>query len=153
MKGEIVVATPDHAREVAAHVRVLDCQELRHELRLSPEAYALRSLEASTHAWAGLIDGRAICLFGLMSASVISEKATPWLFTTPDVARYPKTFWRGSIEVVARMRTLYPRLEGVCDSRFEATVRWLTRLGFTLSREPKVVSGVPFYSFEMSHHG
>lgn len=151
-RGRIVIATPAHAREVAARMRTLDCQEIREQLKLPPETYALRSLEASMFAWAGLVDDRPICLFGLMARSIISDRAVPWIFTTPDVERYPKIFWRGSLEVVARMRGLYPKIEGVCDSRFEATVRWLTRLGFKISPEVHLIEGVPFHQFEMSRH-
>lgn len=149
MRGRIVTATLDHATAMASRLRLFDTEGPYGVLARDPAGGLKSSIERATHAWAGLIDEEPVCLFGLNAPTIVSNRATAWLFTTTDIERHRSIFWRGSRDVVAAMRALYPTVEGYCDARFEASARWLERLGFHLS-EPKVIAGIPFHHFEMS---
>lgn len=147
-RGRIVTATMEHADAMASRLRIFDRRGRYEALANDPRAELRRSVTDSTHAWTGLVDDVPICLFGLHAPSLVSSYAIAWLDTTEDVERYRVAFWRGSKHVVRVMRTMYPRIEGLCDARFEVSARWLNRLGFALE-EPKLIAGTPFRRFVM----
>lgn len=149
MMPVIVPATPEHAIAMAPRLRLNDAHEVRRMARRSPETVLLQSLELSTMAWTWIHNGRPGCMFGVV-AEPIDNVGQPWMLGTDDVRDHPKLFWKHSRQIVRMMSAEFPKLTGGCDARYEATVRWLTRLGFALEGPfvmPKL--GFTYYRFTM----
>lgn len=145
----IVPATREHAIAMAQRVSLNDALEVRRGTRMTPETVLLRSLEMSSSAWTWLCDGRPGCMFGIV-ADAIDNEAHPWLLGTPDVQTHRKLFWKHSRAIVHLISAEFPRVTGYCDAQYEATVRWLTRLGFTLEGpHPMPPFNFNFYRFTM----
>lgn len=149
MKPVIVPATMEHAVAIAPRLRLEDALEIRRGGLIDPLDVITRSIAMSLHSWAWLIEERPAAVFGV-AGDLIGRTAMPWLLTTDDVPRHAKTFWKVSLALKPLMCEAYPGLAGYCDARYEASARWLKRLGFTLhGPEPFGAIGMPFYRFSM----
>lgn len=145
----IIPATDAHAVAIAPRLRLADALELRRATAMPAIDVVRKSLALSLQAWTWMLEDRPACIFGV-GGNLIGDGAMLWLLTTDDVARHPVTFWRHSRAIVGVMRECHPRLSGFCDSRYGATVRWLTRLGFALEGPmPFGEFNMPFYRFTM----
>lgn len=142
----VVAATEELARRMAPHLRLIDCREIR--AGQDPTEIALGCVRASSHAWAWVVDGEPVALFGVVPRSVLGGVGTAWLLTTDAIRHDLRTFWLGSRIMLAELLRLYPRIEGFVDARFTSSVTWLTRLGFQLEA-PHDHHGVPFRYFSM----
>ena len=101
--------------------------------------HAMRySIEQSVESWAWMVDNEPAALFGYAAPSLMGDVAFPWCMTTDTVTQHWIEFWRGSRGIVDYIRGRYPRLEGCCDARYEASLRWLRVLKFKVS-EPVLV--------------
>jgi hypothetical protein len=101
-------------------------------------------------AFVAELEGEAIALFGFVPAGALSEAAHPWLVGTDTLNRVPGMLTRLSRSYCSAVLGEYPVLVNYVDVRHEASVRWLSRLGFELQPpEPFGVAGLPFHRFEM----
>ena len=105
----------------------------------------------STMRFAVSVDGVIVAMFGMTVHSMLGGVGHPWMFGTPAIE---KTLRRALIEegrgYISDMLRLCPRLENVVDSRNLKSIRWLTRMGFTVHPAvPMGVAGVPFHPFVM----
>jgi hypothetical protein len=150
MRVEIVEATLEHVADLAPRVREADRAEIWAAARLTPESALRDGLRVSTGAWAGLIDGEVVCMFGAAPLSILEGKGSPWMLGSDLVERHQRIFLRHSRPVVAAMRSLYPVLVNHVDDRNAAAKRWLHWLGFRLGpAEPRGPDRIPFRRFEM----
>lgn len=117
----------------------------------NPRAVLVESVEKSAKAWAGLADGRLVCLFGVVPLTLIGITGTPWLLGSPEVCAFSRQFLRRNRAYVAEMLADFPRLANAVDARNAVSIRWLRWLGFQMG-EPAImgVARVPFIPFEMS---
>lgn len=74
-------------------------------------------------------DGKPVAMFGLMSTTLLGNRAWIWLLGTNELATIKKTFCKLSRKVVEQFLNQYPILTAQVDSRYEATHRWLEWLG------------------------
>jgi len=147
---EIVPATLEHVAEMAPRMREADRQEVWASFYLTPELALSVSVRTSRHAWAGLIDGRVVCIFGVGGSSVLSDVGVPWLLGTDDLDRNQFAFLRRCRQHVAQMLAGYPVLINFVDDRNKVSQRWLRWLGFTIMEpEPHGPQGLPFRKFYM----
>lgn len=100
-----------------------------------PSAQELMNLDYcltfTSKLWLGLVDSELACAWGLVPATILSDKAYLWLHTTDKVAEHTFLFVRHSQRMVERMLEEFPLIHGMTDPRAEATVRWLKWLGAT----------------------
>lgn len=149
MSPNIVPATLAHAERIAPRLRLEDVLEIRRAGLISPLQVVKGSLEMSLDAWVWLVDGEPAAIFGV-AGNTIDREAMIWLLTSDLVTQHKKTFWKLSRDIVRLMSEAHPNLGGYCDARYAASVRWLRRLGFTLTGpEPYGSIGMPFYRFTM----
>jgi len=114
-----------------------------------PREALAESVERSAMAWAGLADGRLVCLFGVVPASLAGVTGVPWLLGSDDVCAYSRAFLRRNRAYVSAMLGEFPVLRNVVDARNEVSIRWLRWLGFTFGEAcPLGVAGLPFIPFE-----
>lgn len=124
-------ATEDDARELAPLLRAEDRAEVL-ALGLEPVDGLLQSVAAACEAWTWRDDGRIICMAGVAPLSLIGSTGIPWLLGSPLVAAHRRTFMVETSRRVAHWLTLFPVLRNVVDARYEAAIRWLRWLGFTV---------------------
>lgn len=150
--AEILIrpATADDVTDLAPRLRQADCDEVWASHRSKPEESLARSLRLSTQAWAGLADGRPICLWGVAPASLINRIGVPWLLGSDDIETHQVAFLRRSRPMVGEMMETYAVLSNWVDARNRVSMRWLRWLGFTLfPAQPFGPDGLPFHRFEL----
>jgi hypothetical protein len=102
-----------------------------------------RSLNGSTHAWAGRVDGELVAMWGVYPLA--DGVGYPWMYSTERLHGVPKLTVSLARRVVDEMLTLYPRLFGVVDTRFEESVRFAKAVGFKVG---EYVVEPPFVTIE-----
>ena len=144
--GELV--TEEHVLDVTARMRVADRQEVLASGGFTPEQALRESLKVSVLARTLRIAGEVAAIFGV---ALIDEGAVPWALTTTTVDRHPREFWRASVEILAELRRAFPMvMVQRVDARYDAALRWLERLGFTVGpAEPWGRYELPFHLVTM----
>ena len=138
MSYELVIALPDHCAELAPRLRRADALEIRDMSDMDSLTALHTSLDVSVCAWTWLVDGVPALMTGVAAPSIVGNVGYPWLMTTDLVRSHVREFWRGSQNVLSTIRARYPRLEGLCDARYETSLRWLRRLGFFVEHPVKI---------------
>ncbi len=124
-------ATEDDARELATLLRVEDRAEVL-ALGLDPVDALLGSLSGSCEAWTWRDDGRIICMAGVGPLSLIGQTGVPWLLGSDLVPVHRRAFMIETRRTVARWLGMFAVLRNTVDCRYEAAIRWLRWLGFTI---------------------
>lgn len=151
-RAEIVPAQAEHIVALWPRLRAADVAEIWAASRSEPLDALCRAVKVSSEAWAGLVDGKVVCLFGVAPVSIMGGKGSPWMLGSDLIDRHAVTFLRRCRGVVSRWRTVYPTLENVVDARNVVAHRWLRWLGFTLGEpRPHGPDMMPFLPFHMKH--
>lgn len=87
------------------------------------------SVKQSTLCWTGYVDGRLSCVWGLISPTLLSERAYLWLFTTEVMKEHQFLFVRYSQLAMERMLEEYPVIVGHAQLGANRSIRWLRWLG------------------------
>ncbi len=147
-KAEIVVATAEHVAELAETMRQADRDEIRAASMQEPLAALTNGLRASTHAWAGLLDGEVACIFGVAPISLMGGNGSVWLLGSDLIDQHPKHFLRRCRRQLAVMARGYSLLQNYVDDRNKKSIAWLEWLGFTIEEPvPHGIAGLPFRHF------
>lgn len=149
-RAVITEATLEDLEELAPILRQADREEIEAATGKDVLDVLKSSLEFSTLAWAGRVNGELLCVFGVGSPSLASGIGIPWLLGSKAIDKYSRTFMRQTTPYMKRMKKLCPLMVNFVDARNTKSIEWLKRLGFTiLDAEPWGVSGLPFHKFEM----
>lgn len=106
-------------------------------------------LTSTQHLWAGLVDEKLACAWGLVPPTLLSDSALLWLYTTPLVDDHKFLLVRHSQMAVQEMLKLYPTITGVTLHDAERSRAWIEWLGGTYGkREGKFM---PFTIKEAKH--
>jgi hypothetical protein len=89
-----------------------------------------RAFGGSTAIWAGRVDGELAAIWGVYPLE--GGCGYPWLYSTAAIAKAPRRALLIGFDAVTQMNAIYPRLFGIVDSRFEASVNFAKHLGFTI---------------------
>lgn len=150
VRFSIEPATVEHMEHVACHAREADVEELSAAGGFTPLEAMIVGKKWSVECWCGLADGVPICVFGVSSASPLSDTGYPWMVGTDHLDSLAAGFLRRSRGVVKDMLSRYKLLYNYVDARNTRAIRWLRWLGFTImDTEPYGVCGLPFHRFEM----
>lgn len=146
----VVEAEPYDLAIIAYHMRERDVDECAAMSGLSPRD-AVSMLRGLSHeVWAGRVDDRPVCVFGLGVGSIAGGLARPWMLGTEELERHAFAFLRRNRSVVERWSRDYRLLENWVDVRNVSSQRWLRWLGFTLDAPaPFGPFGYDFRRFEM----
>ncbi|API59639.1 hypothetical protein BSL82_10175 [Tardibacter chloracetimidivorans] len=140
----------EDAAALAANLRPSDEAEIVAAAGAAPVITIARSLALSTYATAVDRDGELMALYGVAPLSLLGDVGTPWLLATPQLARHARPLTRTARQYVVDALRFYPVLQNYVDVRNTASIRFLSRLGFTLfDPEPYGAAGLPFRKFEM----
>lgn len=148
---EVVPATAEYGRAVAASMRPADIVEVWALARHSPMDAVELSLAAPGEHLAFLADDMPLAVFGC-SRTVLDGIGTPWLLGAVGVERHARQFLRLGRAYVARWATEYDELVNVVDIRNTVSIRWLRRLGFAF-HDPVLLGpdACAFLPFHLGH--
>lgn len=145
---EVRKPTEEDINYVADNAREADVLELWASDLATPLHCILQGTMAEGEAWAGLIDGKTVCIFGVVDRA--NGIGVPWMVGTPDIEAAAITFARGSYAVTRAMFKRWSYLTNWVDARNCHAIRWLRFLGFTIHEpEPYGKLGMLFHPFEM----
>jgi hypothetical protein len=88
-----------------------------------------RSIMNSSRVWAGSVDDKLVCCWGLIPPSFLSDTAYLWLYTTEQLHEHVFVFIRQSQRAVEEVLKAYPIIVGHCDTTNPKAIRWLHWLG------------------------
>lgn len=143
VKVEYNPATPEDVRFVGERLREADRAEVL-ALGVRPEVGLRMSAEASDYVWCGWIGGVPSMIFGC-SRNVLSERGEVWALGTDNCTGHPREMLIYGRRVLRMMLDIFPVLENYCDARYEKSLRWLKKIGFTIGDpEPYGVNGALF---------
>ena len=146
----IVPARFEHVAELALTMRTADRDEVIAQTGAHPALALGISLGNSDAAWAGTINGKVACVFGVSDAGDVSgDIGMPWMLGSDLIVDHQRLFLRHCADCVEIMQTLFPVLKNHVDQRNTVAIRWLKWLGFVIL--PTVPHGpfkLPFHPFE-----
>lgn len=117
---------------------------------ISADVAMQRGYEASEACWVGTIDGRPVCVFGVVRWSTLSMTGTPWLLATDEFEEEGLAIVKLSKTYSNLMKKRFRLLQNFVDVRQEKSIKWLKWIGFTIEpAEPFGVLGMPFHRFWM----
>lgn len=143
-------ADASHIATLAERMRRADRDEVWAASGLTPTEALEKSLQKSSSAWTGLINGKPEAMFGVGDLNVLTLTGAPWLLGTDAVERHFRVFLRQSIDWREQLLQRYAVLRNVVDDRNEVSKRWLRWMGFELSSPASLgVNGEMFRLFEL----
>jgi len=86
-------------------------------------------LKISDVVYAGIINDKLACIWGLIPPSLLSTKAYLWLLSTPLVAEHKFLFVRRSQLWIEEVLKTYDEIVGYCDEYNGAAIKWVRWLG------------------------
>ncbi len=145
---EVVPTTTDHVVDLALDMRQEDQDEIWAAAHFTPWEALVSSIRLTDETYTGLADGKVLCIFGIGTASLMSNIGVPWMLSANLVAKHTRAWARGSKVVFKHMAKGTDRLENCVDARYTSAVRWLAWLGFTIHpAEPFGMDQLPFHKF------
>lgn len=153
---EIVPATEEHAIDIAENMRQADVDEIWASSRSTPMQSVMAGLLVSRDpkviqcVWhdtkSGTADGRAMCIFGVTTPTILSRIGSPWMLGHRDLHLHSKTFLKLSREYVRQMKQEYDILVNWVDARNTLSLRWMKWVGLTVApAEPFGPDKLPFH--------
>jgi hypothetical protein len=146
----VVPATSAHIAELALTMRQADRDEAIAQTGIHPALALGLSVGNSDAVWAGLADGKVLCVFGVSDVGDPSgDVGAPWMLGSDLLVVHQRKFLRHCAECVEKMQTMFPVLQNHVDERNITAIRWLRWLGFViLPTEAHGPYGLPFHPFE-----
>src|SRR5262245_20249668 len=83
----------------------------------------------STFMWAGFIDNKLTCIWGVIPPTLMSDQAYLWLYTTDVIKEHQFTLVRHSQLVMQEILDQYPSVVGHAAIGANKSIRWLKWLG------------------------
>jgi hypothetical protein len=146
-KVDIVPATIGHCHEMGPEMRQPDANECWALGRMFPIEALEYSVRVSSpgHAWSAMFDDKIAFMTGLHPHPIHDFCGMPWLLSAETVNKYPLTFYKVTRRINDWYRTKYPVLLQLVDARYERSLKWVERLGYTVGPMlPSGITGEPF---------
>lgn len=130
---ELVAATEEHALDLATRLSeqsIIDCRTLG----LDPGPQSVDNFRTSVYVFAGLMDGRCFCMFGVVPDSTSSSSGQAWLLTSSDLKNAKVVFGRASrqyLPFVAANR--FAKIYGWVYEKNAVPIKWLRWLGYEIA--------------------
>lgn len=113
---------------ILPRLRAHDKKTIR-RLRLDARELLYQTYLNRSPMFTATVDGVPACMWGIEKRSLLSVWMM-WMLTTDAIDKNPIRFLRESRKIVKALYDNYGTIEGIVDSDFEVSVRWLTWLGF-----------------------
>jgi hypothetical protein len=99
-------------------------------------------INMATMIWAGFIDDKLACIWGVIPPTLMSSQAYLWLYTTDTIKEHQFVLVRHSQLVIQELLKEYSSLCGHALLGSEKSIRWLKWLGAKFGHPQG--DGVPF---------
>lgn len=86
-------------------------------------------IKISTNVFSGSVDGEIVCVWGLVSPSVLSDQAYLWLHCTDKIKDHKFLFVRHSQRWIENALNEYKLIIGYCYKDNPQAKRWIEWLG------------------------
>jgi hypothetical protein len=83
----------------------------------------------STTIWGGFVDGKVICIWGVIPPTLMSHQAYMWLHVTDALKEHQFILIRHSQMVIEDVLKEHPSIVGHCAMGATKSIRWLKWLG------------------------
>lgn len=149
-KYEIVPVNEQHISFLAGHMRDGDVAEIAVSLGVSPAQAIQSAIKKSRHSATALADGEPMAIFGVVTPTVMSSVASPWILSSSIVEKHKRAYMRMSKAMVEDWRKQYRVMQQLIDSRYHEAIKWVEWLGFE-AVDTYIVGAekVPFYLYEL----
>ena len=138
------------ATELFDHLRAADLAECQAYGRADIAAGIAASVNRSVLCWSARIDGELAAILGCAPINILTGIGSPWMLGTPLLDRHQRVLVRETPKYIGRMLGAFPHLVNFVHAKNTTSVRWLRRLGFSLSAPaPFGLLGEPFHRFEL----
>lgn len=98
----------------------------------------------SSASWAGFYRDQIACIYGVQSATLLSDDGYLWLVTNELVKEHPFLFVRHSQIAVEKLLKEYKVVRGHVYARHPNSMQWLEWLGVKLKRHEVKNDLMPF---------
>ena len=106
------------------------------KLSLTDQITMHQAMIHSSRVWLGYAEGQVQCLWGIVSPTLLSDRAYLWLYTTEHLHNHVFLLVRHSQRVVQDILKDFPTIAGHCEVHATKSIRWLRWLGATFG-EPQ----------------
>lgn len=130
MKVEIVDANLSHLFDVIEDLRDFEREQCKKMFGDKLEQEAARILCRSLLAYAALVDGRCVLVYGIFTDKLLAEEGWLWMLGTKFLEEHPLAFLRHSKRHLDSIRPIFKKLCGVVLSDLPCGEKWLRWLGF-----------------------
>lgn len=149
----VTPTVPADADELYLHLRAADMAECEAYGRGDVLSGIRESVRGSLRCWTVRREGVLLGVFGVAPLSFITGVGSPWMLGTPALDRHPRLVQRLVRQYLPQMLEAFPHLINFVHAQNTRSIRWLTRLGFTLhAPQPYGLRGDLFHRFEMRAH-
>lgn len=128
---EFRVADKSDSDFVNARLRAADIREIE-ALGANPVGMVWKCVKASDFAWTGFVDGVPVMVFGC-GQSLLASEGDVWALGTDELEKHPREVLLYGKERIAKMLEIFPCLGNHCGAWHAKNLRWLKKLGFTIS--------------------
>lgn len=87
----------------------------------------------SDRSYVGVVDGKIVCVWGVMRQSLLSGCGYLWLLTTEEAEQHKFLLIRWSQRVIENLLQRYTILTGECAISDQRARRWMRLLGATFA--------------------
>jgi len=100
---------------------------------------------------AAYVDGALICVYGVISPTLLSTTGNPWLCATDQINRpeIRKRFIQMTKPEMVRLCSGFDKLWNIVAEENRMAVRWLKWIGFKFDGSEYVIQGHKFLKFHM----
>lgn len=132
MRVEIVTAEVSHVFDLFDNLRDREVAIVESMYGEAFRGFVFKTFQRSLLAFAGLIDGKCVAIWGVMCLDIMSRIGQVWLIGSRLVDEHPLIFLRHSKRLLADLREIFVELHTFVLSDFVESKRWLEWLGFTI---------------------
>jgi len=106
-------------------------------------------LGRSVRARAAYVDGRLVCIYGVISSTMLSTTGNPWLCATDalDEKEVRRVFLANMGPELQWVCEGFDRLWNLVSAENQVAIRWLKWMGFIFDETQYDVRGYPFLRF------
>lgn len=103
----------------------------------------IKFVDVSTWTFVGCVDEQVGCVYGLITPTLMSDRAHMWLLTTDLVNEHKFAFVRHSQVVIESILQRYNQIVGETSIKDEKALRWMRWLGAEFKPPPSGIM-LPF---------
>lgn len=143
----IVPATRDDVYTLAFNLRPEEIDEL-FAAHYPEKVLSIihRCRDTSWEVWSCWYGDNYLGMTGVIPNTILSNEATAWLLTTPEMKKHPAFLLRRTKAMIQRWHRNWSVLNNYIDARYEDSLRWARWVGF------EVYPPAPFGPFRLPFH-